>query len=121
MGIINQFMKFDYYLYILIYGLAFAFQYVYAYSARVFLNNTLYVFSGVLNTIVSVVLNVILIVFFHWDVKALYVSAVIGIVLQIIVIEWKLRLIKNFRINDIDFKIIQRMVKFSITLCVATI
>lgn len=121
MGIINQFMRFDYYLYILIYGLAFAFQYVYAYSARVFLNNTLYVFSGVLNTIVSVVLNVILIVFFHWDVKALYVSAVIGIVLQIIVIEWKLRLIKNFRINDIDFKIIQRMVKFSIPLCVATI
>ena len=60
-----------------------------------FLNNTLYVFSGVLNTIVSVVLNVILIVFFHWDVKALYVSAVIGIVLQIIVIEWKLRLIKK--------------------------
>ncbi|QUO31224.1 oligosaccharide flippase family protein [Faecalicatena sp. Marseille-Q4148] len=121
MTAVNAFMKFDYYPYVAVYGLAFAFQYVYAYSARVFLNNTLYVFSGVLNTIVSVVLNVILIVNFHWDVKSLYVSAIIGILLQILVIEWKLKLIKNFSIKDINFKVVERMVKFSIPLCIATV
>lgn len=121
MSITNLFMKFDYYQYIVIYGLAFAFQYVYAYAARVFLNNILYVFSGVLNTIVSVVLNVILIVFFHWDVRSLYISAVVGIILQMVVIEWKLKLIKNFNVKSIDFKLIAKMVKFSVPLCVATV
>lgn len=121
MGIINMFMKFDYYPYIVVYGLVFAFQYVYAYSARVFLDNTLYVFSGVLNTVVSVVLNVVLIVFFHWDVKSLYFSAIIGSILQIAVIEWKLKPMKHFKIQAIDFQTIGRMVKFSIPLCIATV
>lgn len=121
LGITQFFLDFSYFPYIIIYGLTFAFQYVYAYSARVFLNNSLYVFSGVLNTIVSVILNVILIVYFHWDINALYFSSIAGILLQILVIEWKLRLIKNFKISAINFETIVKMVKFSIPLCIATV
>lgn len=121
LGITQFFLHFSYFSYIVIYGLTIAFQYVYSYSARVFLNNTLYVFSGVLNTIVSVILNVILIVYFHWDINALYFSSIVGILLQILVIEWRIRLIKNFTISAINFKTIVKMVKFSIPLCIATV
>lgn len=118
---VAQFIKMDYLGYVFVYGLVFAFQYVYAYSSRVFLNNSLYVFSGVLNTVVAATLNIVLIAICGWDIKALYISSIVGGILQIIAIDWKINVLKHFKISDIDFGVIKRMILFSTPLCIATV
>lgn len=119
--IVDQFYHFEYFYYILLYGLLFAFHYVYTFAARSFLNNSLYVFSGLLNTIITAILNVVLITVYNWNINAMYVSACVGITIQILIIEWKLKLFKHFTFKDIDLKAIKDMITFSVPLCVATI
>ncbi|MGL9780697.1 lipopolysaccharide biosynthesis protein [Enterococcus faecium] len=107
--------------YVLIYGFLFSLQYIYAYAARVFLNNRLFVFSGIANTVCSAILNIILIIGFHWDIKSLYIAPAIGCLLQIIIIELKIGLCKHFSLKYIKIYKIKEMIFFSFPLCLATI
>ena len=59
---LNAFYDFDYFGYILLYGLVYALHYVHTYVARVFLKNKLFVFSGLANTLCTALLNIFLIV-----------------------------------------------------------
>ena len=118
---LNFFYHFDYFGYVLVYGFAYALHYVYTYAARVFLKNKLFVFSGVANTLCTALLNILLIVGFGWDIKAIYVAATIGSVLQMVIIEWKVGVIRHFRPKNADKNLIKAMIRFSVPLCIATI
>lgn len=106
---------------IFIYGITFALQYQYSFIARVFLNNKLFVFSGFLNSLVSAILNVILIVIFDMGIESLYISFILGVIIQVIIIEIAIRPLKNLNIKAIEKSEIIKMIRFSIPLCVATI
>jgi len=118
---LNAFFKFEYFGYILLYGFAYALHYIYTYAARVFLKNKLFVFSGLVNTLCTALLNILLIVGFGWDIKAIYVAATVGAVLQMVIIEWNVGVIRHFRPARTDKKLIVAMIKFSVPLCVATV
>ncbi len=118
---LSVYFKIEYKIYALMYGLFFALQYIYTFAARVYLKNKLFAASGVINTLVTAILNIILILSFGWDVKSLYVSHIVGIVVQIVIIEISLGVVKNFKISHIDKNLIFKMIKFSIPLCIATI
>lgn len=120
-AVVNKFFSFEHFVLVFFNGLFLVLQYVYTFSARVFLENTLFVCSGLINTIVTIVLNVVLITKFNYGVASLYVSAIIGTVVQILIIESKLNVLKNFKISDINKKKIYDMVKFSIPLCFSTV
>lgn len=111
----------DHFIYILIYGLFFSLHYFYGYACRSFLNNKLFAFSGLINTIVSASCNVILIVCFGWGVESLYLSPAIGTLVQIIIIELRLKIIVNFRFKHVSRKEIGKMLKFSLPLCVSAL
>lgn len=115
------YFRFEYFGYAIVYGLLFAVQYIYTYAARLFLKNKLFVFSGMANTLLTAFSNIFLIVSLDWDVRSLYFSAVIGMILQICIIESQLHLIKNFSIKDLSLEKSKDMLKFSIPLCIATI
>ena len=120
-GILYHFYHFQYWLDAIIYGLLFAVQYVFSFAARIFLNNVLFVSSGIVNTLITAIVNVVLIVTFKWDVRSLYVAASIGCVLQIIMIEAKLKLVSHFRLVDIEKSVCKQLLQFSFPLCLATI
>lgn len=118
--VIAQYFNAEYIGYALIYGFAYVLQYVYSYAARVFEKNKLFSITGIINTVVSAVCNIVLILVFNWDVKSLYVSQIIGVLVQVILIEFKIHVLKNVKIKDFDKTLIKQMVKFSIPLCVST-
>ena len=118
---LNAVYDFDYFGYILLYGLVYALHYVHTYVARVFLKNKLFVFSGLANTLCTALLNIFLIVGLGWDVKSIYVAATVGALLQMAIIEWKVGVIRHFSLKNVDKKLIFGMIRFSAPLCVATI
>ncbi|PGN11568.1 hypothetical protein CN959_04420, partial [Bacillus cereus] len=59
---------------IFIQGVLFAFQYYYNFVARSFSKNTLLVATGLLNSIISILINVILIVIYSMGIESLYIS-----------------------------------------------
>lgn len=115
------FFSLDGFIYILIYGFLFSLSYYYNYACRVFLSNKLLVISGLVSTIITAVINIILIVKFGWGIESLYLAPAIGILLQIIIIECKLKLIAHFKFKDISRHEIIKMIKFSLPLCITAI
>lgn len=114
-------LKFDYFIFALVFGLIYGLQYVYSFIARVFLKNKLFVFSGTVNTLVTVLCNIIFIVYLDYGVASLYLSQISGSIIQILIIEMSVKIRKRFFIHGPNIKIIKKMLKFSIPLCIATI
>ena len=120
-SIIGEVFNFNFKWIIFIYGVSFALQYQYSFIARVFLKNKLFVFSGFMNSLISAISNIILIVGLGMGVEALYISAILGVVIQVVMIEIVVKPLNNLNIKAIDIDRIVKMIKFSIPLCVASI
>lgn len=119
--IVQIFFHFDHFVLVVVYGIVFAINYVYTYSARVFLSNKVFAISGVAATIVTALSNIILIVLFHFDVSSIYISSILGFLVQQLIIEARLGILRHFHFKDINKKTIKNMLVFSIPLCIATV
>lgn len=106
---------------IYIYGVSVALQYQYVFIARAFLKNKLFALSGLINSFLSAVVNIVLILGFDMGLKSLYIAPVLGCIAQIIIIEISLRPLRSFRLCSIKGDDIMEMIKFSIPLCAATV
>lgn len=120
-AIVQHLLYIEYAVYVFLYGLLYSIYYMYGYICRVFLDNKLYVVSGLVNTLLTAIINVILILAFNWDVKSLYLAPAIGMFVQILIVELKYKAIKNFKFNYINKNEITKMIKFSAPLCLAAI
>lgn len=119
--VLNNIYSFDCFYIVLAYGLVFSIQYIYTFAVRVFLNNKLFVMSGVVCTIVTAITNIVLLTQFALGISSLYIAAITGCFVQIFIIELRIHLIKNFRLVDMDLKLCKRLIRFSAPLCIATI
>ncbi len=120
-SILNVFIKFNYFEYVIIYGILYAVHYLHTYSAKLYLSNTLFVISGVINTLVTAIVNIVLILGFNWGIKSIYLSSIIGTLIQILIIEIKIGVFRSFKFKQIDKKLITKMLQFSIPLCFTTV
>lgn len=118
---INAVNKLDYFNLVYLYGISFAINYLYSFIARTFLRNKLFVISGILNTVVASIINIILIINFNFGIESLFISQSIGMILQAIVIELNIKSVYEFRKSHFDINIIKPMLRFSIPLCIATV
>lgn len=118
---INAVNKLDYFNLVYLYGISFAINYLYSFIARTFLRNKLFVISGILNTVVASIINIILIINFNFGIESLFISQSIGMFLQTIVIELNIKSVYEFRKSHFDINIIKPMLRFSIPLCIATV
>lgn len=107
--------------YVILYGLLLAYQYNYTVITRAYLNNTLFSVSGGINTFVTAIINIILIVKYNFGVSSLYIAADIGLFIQIFVIEYFVKSFFQFQFKDIDFKYIKQLIYFSLPLCFSTV
>lgn len=119
--IIYKILHFELALLIFIYGISFALQYQYTFIARIFLRNKLFVVSGLVNSLLSALLNIVLILRFGLGYESLYIAPVIGCIAQILIIEIVLHPSAHFHFKHIERYLIGDMLKFSIPLCIATV
>ncbi len=104
-----------------VYGLLLSLQYEASYCARAYFCNMLFSVSGVINAVVSAVIGLLLLCFFSWGQDALFLSAALGNLVQVIVVFGSLGIIKKFTIKDVSKSLIKQMVRFSIPLCLASL
>ena len=105
-----------------IYGISYAAQYLFGTVARTFKQNKLYMISGVVNTLVNLSLNIILIVVLKQvNINSLFLSIILGNFVQCLIIFIKLDIIKYTKLKNINFHLIKKMIKFSMPIAVSTI
>ena len=119
--ILSRIASFAYPILTFVFGIVFALQYIYSFAARVFLRNKLFVVSGVANTLAIAITNIVMILQFGFGIRSLYYAQIIGCLIQIIIIEIRLHLIRISFNRYFNFELFKRILKFSIPLCIATI
>jgi O-antigen/teichoic acid export membrane protein len=118
---VGYYFKFEYKTIVYLYGIVIAFNYYFTFISRVYLDNKLFVSTGLINTFVNASFNLIFILGFNMDVISLYLSAIIGFLIQIIIIEIKLKPLGRLNVSKLNFNLIRMMMRFSVPLCVASI
>ncbi|MEG0873055.1 MAG: lipopolysaccharide biosynthesis protein [Clostridia bacterium] len=121
MVIINKIVKFNYLFLILGYSISFAGTYLYGTIARAFEENKTYMYSGIANTLITLILNILFITVLHAGIEGLYISYIVGAIVQIVIIERKVKALKNIKKSDISGNIIKKMIAFSLPIAISTI
>lgn len=106
---------------VFVYSLSIGIQFYYNYVARSMQRNVLFVVSGIINSIVMLVINIVLIIGFNRGIDALYISSIIGNLIQVAIIESKIKLFYNFKISYIKKSIIKKLGNFSLPLSISTV
>ena len=107
--------------YIYLYGAVLMLQYLYCSMARGLGKNWDYMITGVISSTTLILINILLILVFHKSVETLFISGIISGILQVIILELRIKVIKHFNIKQIDSGMIRNMLKFSFPLCVNTV
>lgn len=106
---------------IYLYGLFIMLQNTYGYIARGFGLNKVYIISGVIASIVTSLINILLMLVFGLRLKSLYIAAISGLAFQILIIELRIKLITNITFSMFDKEILVNMLKFSLPLSLNSI
>lgn len=115
------FFDFKYLLYIGLYAFSLALRSLYSYLARGFQRNKLFVVSGIISTIVNVCLNILMIKYLSMGIEALYISSFISFMIQVLIIDIKLRIHNYFFFHKIDKGLIKNILVFSYPFAINTL
>lgn len=111
----------EYLFYIYLYGLLMNLQTLMGYLARTYGKNTLYATTGLISSFVTVMLNILFIVYFKMDYSALFISACIGYLFNIVILGWGIHFHRLLSIKAFDIDIFKRLFRFSIPLCMNSV
>lgn len=114
------FVQIDYLIYIFFYGLFTALQSCYSFIVRTFDYNVTFAVSGIVGSIVNSVSNIIMILVFDMKITSLYLAAILGLFVQVVIMEFKMKLFKHLSFKMFDKNIIKQMIKFSWPLALNT-
>jgi len=103
---------------VILYGLSLCVQNLYGYLARTFGFNVRFAVSGIVATTCTALLNIILLVVVGMDYRALYISFIIGVLVQCIILEFKLKIIVSYKCVYFNIQDLKELLYFSLPLCV---
>ena len=115
------FGNFKYLGWILLYGLVSNVQSMYDFIARGFEKNVEFAVSGIINTLITVLLNIVLIVRLGYDFSSLYISAIVGNMAQIVFLEVKIKTLRELRLQKHDRELTRQMFYYTLPLCVNSV
>ncbi len=118
-GVVYSIIPFEHAMYVFAYGCVFSLHYLYGYICRVFLDNKLSVISGFISTLITALLNVVLILYFNWDIKSLYFAPTVGMLVQILIVEFQYKVLRHFKWSSLSKNTISQMLRFSLPLCLS--
>ena len=116
-SIFNVFMGIRYFPLVLAFGFMLTVQNYYLYAARALGKNVLVAVSGFSSTCVMVLLNVIFIKGFHMGYSSLFIASICGILVQAVMLESSVRLIKNVSPSLIDKTTVRKLVVYCLPYC----
>ncbi|MCY9006774.1 lipopolysaccharide biosynthesis protein [Peribacillus frigoritolerans] len=90
-----------------------SFAQIWQYYARAFGESKVFVWSGILGTIINFIFVLIFIVVFKTDLTGLFISYILGQVAIFLIIEFKVRVISTIKIGYINIHVLWKMLKFS--------
>jgi O-antigen/teichoic acid export membrane protein len=117
----NMFAPNAYTIYIFLYGFFTILHYLYGNITRGFGNNILYALSGVIASLITLLTNIVLIIYFKMGIESLYISVCVGYLIQILIIEFKLKIATKFRITDFSKSSFISYLKFCVPLSISTL
>lgn len=106
---------------IYLYGITMNLQNLFGFIARGSQKNLLYAVSGLIGSVVSILLNIVLIVFLKFDYSALYISSIVGSVLSSVIIVFGIKEIFKITNKYYDRSITISMLKFSLPLSINSV
>jgi len=86
---------------------------IWQYYARALSENKLYVIAGIVGSISYLFLSVVLIAIFKLGLNGLFLSYILSQAIIFLVIEYKIRLIKQYSLKDFRLLILLKMISFS--------
>lgn len=99
----------------------FSLSYIYQFAARGLGDNIGFAVSGILNTLVLSISNIILIIKFNMGIQSLVISTLLGSISQILFLEYRNRIIKRILNNKSEHKVVIDMVKYAIPLSINSV
>lgn len=111
----------QYLLLISLYGLSLNINHMYTFPARGFGKNIEFAVSGIINTLVTIIVNIILIVGLTWDFSSLYIASIIGNLAQTLYLEYKLSLFRNLHWRDYDSTLTKQILIYTLPLCINSV
>lgn len=121
MNIYGMLIKDDYIKYVSIMFVVYGISTIWQYYARAIKENELYIKSAISGTAINLLANIVMLCIFNMGLEALYISYILSCFTIFIVIEVKLKVIKNLNKKDFNIKILKKMLAFSIPLVINTI
>jgi O-antigen/teichoic acid export membrane protein len=118
---LSSMFKIQYGVVILIMGISQMGVSYWQYCARALKKNQIYALSTVVNSAITIALNLILIIVFKWGVLALFVANSAGCIAMIIILEINLKLFQGVKIAEFDIKLLKSIIMYSFPLCVNAI
>lgn len=114
-------LNLEYPIWIFLYGILMNMQTLVGYIARGYGKNILYAAAGLGGSVVTIVFNIILLVYAHMDYSALFIASCIGFVFNIIMVIIGVQVPHAFSIRYFDKKIFRELLMFSLPLCVNSV
>lgn len=115
-GMAFLFMNFRLPIMIYVYSIIWIFQLIILNIARVYGKNTLYASSGVVNVLINALMTILIVKLTNGNIISLYIGVTLGIIVQSIMIERSVKVLKNFSIKSYDTQICKELIKFSLPL-----
>ena len=107
--------------YILIYAIGQIIAQYWQFSARALKENALYSYSSVLNSVVTIALNFLLLIWFNKGVESLLIANTVGTLLMVALLEWRLKLFKDVFKFQFNYKLLLNVLKYSVPLAINSI
>lgn len=117
----SQFMDVEYVPVLFLYGILMNLQTLVGYIARGYGKTVLYTAAGLVGSVVTILFNVLLLVYFHMDYSALFIASCIGYVVNIVMVVIGVRVPHAFSVRNFDRQLFKEMLIFSLPLCLNSV
>lgn len=108
----------NYIMWIYLYGALLCTQTLFAYIARGYGKNLRFAISGLIGTLVMVSCNILFLVFLKADYSALYISACIGYIIQIVILNSQVKIFKRDFLKNFDKALTKKLLLYSLPLAI---
>ncbi|MGX8833550.1 oligosaccharide flippase family protein [Amedibacillus sp. YH-ame6] len=120
-AIICNFFSIRYSMLILLYGLSVNFHNMSGFVTRGWKKNVKFAISGIINTIIMLVGNLVMILIFHMEIEALYISAILGNLGQVLYLGFASRCLPKVIGFELDKELFKSIIRYTLPLCVNSI
>ena len=107
--------------YIAAYMISLILMYITTIACRAFNENRLYAFSGILSVFVNAIVSIVCIFGFHMGLETLFISAIAANFSQVILVELKLSVFRNFSLRYCDKTLIKKLFRFCFPLSINSV